>query len=73
MLANNIFGSFYDHLIIQFDFLSKSALKKLNKRAFIINRSSFVGLGHYSGHWDGDVNSRWDTMKWTIACNMNSM
>lgn len=35
-------------------------------RPFIISRSSFVGLGHYSGHWSGDIASEWHDMKMTI-------
>lgn len=36
------------------------------KRPFVISRSSFSGLGHYAGHWSGDVYSTWYDMKYTI-------
>ncbi|KAK5642360.1 hypothetical protein RI129_008527 [Pyrocoelia pectoralis] len=37
-----------------------------NKRPVVISRSSFPGLGHYAGHWSGDVRSKWYDMKYTI-------
>lgn len=36
------------------------------KRPVIISRSTFVGQGHYSGHWSGDIFSTWEDMKYTI-------
>lgn len=44
------------------------ALRNLNKRPFIISRSTFAGTGHYGGHWTGDIQSNWDQMKMSIAC-----
>nr|CAD7447384.1 unnamed protein product [Timema bartmani] len=36
------------------------------KRPFVISRSSFVGMGVYSGHWSGDITSSWSDMAWTV-------
>lgn len=43
------------------------ALTKIRgKRPFIISRSSWVGQGHYSGHWTGDIYSSWHDLRMTI-------
>ncbi|XP_050301021.1 lysosomal alpha-glucosidase-like [Anthonomus grandis grandis] len=36
------------------------------KRPLVISRASFSGLGHYAGHWSGDVFSTWDGLKQSI-------
>ena len=40
----------------------------LKKRPFIISRSTAPGFGKYAGHWDGDVFSSWDHLRWTVPC-----
>lgn len=48
-------------------FAYSSILTKLRgKRPFIITRASFAGIGHYSGHWSGDIPSTWQAMKLSI-------
>lgn len=44
-----------------------SALAEIRgKRPVAISRSTFPGLGHYAGHWSGDVYSKWIDMKYSI-------
>lgn len=42
------------------------------KRPMIISRSTFVGQGHYGGHWSGDVFSTWEDMKYTIPRKLDN-
>uniref|UniRef100_A0A3B4D1H3 Lysosomal alpha-glucosidase n=1 Tax=Pygocentrus nattereri TaxID=42514 RepID=A0A3B4D1H3_PYGNA len=44
-----------------------SALVKVRaSRPFVLSRSSFPGLGRFSGHWTGDVRSDWEQLRYTI-------
>uniref|UniRef100_A0A1B6EMJ2 P-type domain-containing protein n=2 Tax=Cuerna arida TaxID=1464854 RepID=A0A1B6EMJ2_9HEMI len=38
-----------------------------NKRAFVVSKSSFLGLGRYAGVWTGDIESSWDDMAHSIS------
>lgn len=43
-----------------------------NKRVFLLTRSGFAGLQHYStATWSGDIATRWEDMKAQIAAGMN--
>jgi len=50
-----------------YNFSALSVIK--NSRPLVISRSSFSGLGHFAGHWTGDVFSTWDDMKQSITGN----
>ncbi|XP_051569666.1 lysosomal alpha-glucosidase isoform X1 [Myxocyprinus asiaticus] len=44
-----------------------SALLKVKRtRPFVLSRSSFPGLGHFSAHWTGDVQSNWEQLRFSI-------
>ncbi|CAG2107192.1 unnamed protein product, partial [Medioppia subpectinata] len=43
------------------------ALKEVRqKRSFVISRATSPGQGKYSGHWDGDIDTDYSSMQWTI-------
>ena len=35
-------------------------------RTLMLTRSSFPGVGKYSGHWLGDNAANWNDIKWAI-------
>lgn len=44
-----------------------SALIKIHgKRPFVLSRSSFPGIGRFSGVWTGDVRSDWEQLRYSI-------
>ncbi|XP_018611814.2 lysosomal alpha-glucosidase [Scleropages formosus] len=44
-----------------------SALVKVRRsRPFVLSRSSYPGLGRFSGHWTGDVQSDWDQLRYSV-------
>ncbi|XP_073350989.1 lysosomal alpha-glucosidase [Pagrus major] len=48
-------------------FATHSALMKVRgKRPFVLSRSSFSGIGRFSGVWTGDVRSDWEQLQYSI-------
>ncbi|KAM9843546.1 lysosomal alpha-glucosidase [Aulostomus maculatus] len=48
-------------------YATHSALTKLaRKRAFVLSRSSYPGIGRFSGVWTGDVRSDWEQLQYSI-------
>uniref|UniRef100_A0A8D0D4M4 Lysosomal alpha-glucosidase n=1 Tax=Sander lucioperca TaxID=283035 RepID=A0A8D0D4M4_SANLU len=48
-------------------YATHSALMKVRgKRPFVLSRSSFPGIGHFSGVWTGDVRSDWEQLRYSI-------
>ncbi|XP_031425272.1 lysosomal alpha-glucosidase isoform X2 [Clupea harengus] len=41
-------------------------LKVRGSRPFVLSRSSFPGLGRFSGHWTGDVRSDWEQLRFSV-------
>ncbi|XP_032662560.1 lysosomal alpha-glucosidase-like, partial [Odontomachus brunneus] len=70
MNAKHYLGSHYNlhntYGISQAVATNHALIKIRQKRPFIISRSTWVGLGHYAGHWTGDVYSSWHDMKMSI-------
>ncbi|EFN71395.1 Lysosomal alpha-glucosidase [Camponotus floridanus] len=70
MNAKHYLGSHYDlHNTygISQAISTNYALRKIRqKRPFIISRSTWVGHGHYAGHWTGDIYSTWHDLRMGI-------
>ncbi|XP_036440892.1 maltase-glucoamylase, intestinal isoform X2 [Colossoma macropomum] len=71
MDAKQAWGNHYDvHSLYGYSMVlaTDEAVKKVfgNNRSFILTRSSFPGVGKYSGHWLGDNGANWNDIKWAI-------
>ncbi|KAM4716626.1 lysosomal alpha-glucosidase [Anableps anableps] len=48
-------------------YATHSALMKIQgKRPFVLSRSSFPGIGRFSGVWTGDVRSDWEQLRFSV-------
>ncbi|XP_054162742.1 lysosomal alpha-glucosidase-like [Oppia nitens] len=75
MTAKHHIGVHYDvhnlygiYMAIATDIALKSVRQK---RSFVISRATSPGQGRYSGHWDGDTDTTYKELAWTIPSIMN--
>uniref|UniRef100_A0A3Q4G9B8 Alpha glucosidase n=1 Tax=Neolamprologus brichardi TaxID=32507 RepID=A0A3Q4G9B8_NEOBR len=47
-------------------YATHALLKIRRKRPFVLSRSSFPGIGRFSGVWTGDVRSDWEQLRFSI-------
>ncbi|XP_034449680.1 lysosomal alpha-glucosidase isoform X3 [Hippoglossus hippoglossus] len=45
---------------------NRALVKIRGKRPFVLSRSSFPGIGRFSGVWTGDVRSDWEQLRYSI-------
>ncbi|XP_076591162.1 sucrase-isomaltase, intestinal [Chaetodon auriga] len=71
MDARQSWGNHYDvHSLYGYSMVlaTEKALQRVfgKKRSLMLTRSSFPGVGKYSGHWLGDNAANWNDIKWAI-------
>ncbi|KAK5608749.1 hypothetical protein CRENBAI_020963 [Crenichthys baileyi] len=71
MDAKQAWGDHYDvHSLYGYSMVlaTEIALKRVfgSNRTLMLTRSSFPGVGKYSGHWLGDNGANWNDIKWAI-------
>ncbi|XP_064475878.1 lysosomal alpha-glucosidase-like [Ornithodoros turicata] len=59
--VHNLYG--YTQALRTYDGLSQIMFR----RPFVVSRASFAGQGAYSGHWSGDIESDWDSLRYSVA------
>uniref|UniRef100_A0A7N8WI38 alpha-glucosidase n=1 Tax=Mastacembelus armatus TaxID=205130 RepID=A0A7N8WI38_9TELE len=71
MDAKQAWGNHYDvHSLYGYSMVlaTEKALQRVfgENRTMMLTRSSFPGVGKYSGHWLGDNAANWNDIKWAI-------
>uniref|UniRef100_A0A087Y481 alpha-glucosidase n=1 Tax=Poecilia formosa TaxID=48698 RepID=A0A087Y481_POEFO len=71
MDAKQAWGNHYDvHSLYGYSMVlaTEKALQQVfgSNRTLMLTRSSFPGVGKYSGHWLGDNGANWNDIKWAI-------
>uniref|UniRef100_A0A674BN20 Maltase n=1 Tax=Salmo trutta TaxID=8032 RepID=A0A674BN20_SALTR len=71
MDSKQTWGNHYDvHSLYGYAMVlaTKDALERVfeGNRSLMLTRSSFPGVGKYSGHWLGDNAANWNDIKWAI-------
>ncbi|XP_054598752.1 sucrase-isomaltase, intestinal isoform X2 [Nothobranchius furzeri] len=71
MDAKQYWGNHYDvHSLYGYSMVlaTEKALQRVfgSNRTLMLTRSSFPGVGKYSGHWLGDNAANWNDIKWAI-------
>ncbi|XP_040043098.2 sucrase-isomaltase, intestinal [Gasterosteus aculeatus] len=71
MDAKQAWGNHYDvHSLYGYSMVlaTEKALQSVfgGNRTLMLTRSSFPGVGKYSGHWLGDNGANWNDIKWAI-------
>ncbi|CAL8361168.1 unnamed protein product [Merluccius merluccius] len=71
MDAKQTWGDHYDvHSLYGYSMVlaTEKALQRVfgGNRTLLLTRSSFPGVGKYSGHWLGDNAANWNDIKWAI-------
>ncbi|XP_023817356.1 sucrase-isomaltase, intestinal [Oryzias latipes] len=71
MDAKQAWGNHYDvHSLYGYSMVlaTEQALQRVfgGNRTLMLTRSSFPGVGKYSGHWLGDNGANWNDIKWAI-------
>uniref|UniRef100_A0A3B3V9A7 alpha-glucosidase n=1 Tax=Poecilia latipinna TaxID=48699 RepID=A0A3B3V9A7_9TELE len=69
MDAKQAWGNHYDvHSLYGYSMVLATEKEQVfgSNRTLMLTRSSFPGVGKYSGHWLGDNGANWNDIKWAI-------